>query len=255
MVGFDSYEETPHWGAPNEGPSDDPVCPYELYLAGVAMNTAQRTYTSARVKRNKRKMKRRQLLALSVLFAAFLTAVFTKDLFQSCMQVAAQILHALKRGQTAEAVAAAAAAVREFASSVTAKKLLLPIFLTVSLRIARQKIIDSMGPERDQQQEQQQQQQQLQQQQLLLQQQQQQEGRGNHLVLGLGSEWPRRMQHSLSGSFLLSLCLLLPYIYAIACITICKYFFVSFFVFLFILHSFPEGLSAFIAVLGFMRVR
>ena len=240
MVGFDSYEETPHWGAPNEGPSDDPVCPYELYLAGVAMNTAQRTYTSARVKRNKRKMKRRQLLALSVLFAAFLTAVFTKDLFQSCMQVAAQILHALKRGQTAEAVAAAAAAVREFASSVTAKKLLLPIFLTVSLRIARQKIIDSMGPERDQQQEQQQ---------------QQQEGRGNHLVLGLGSEWPRRMQHSLSGSFLLSLCLLLPYIYAIACITICKYFFVSFFVFLFILHSFPEGLSAFIAVLGFMRVR
>lgn len=204
------------------------VDPHEAYLAGGPLGPVMRSYRSARIRRAKRKAQRRQMLALSIPILAFLAAVCSKGFFgsglQSVSEAATQMFAAAKRGEFAEAATALYDAVRSFGSSVTARRLLLPIFLTVVLRMARAKLINSMNGSREKAEEA-----------------EDAGGASADGVTNAGSdggasdqtrrpeddeadalylEWPRRLQHSISGLVIIVLYLVLPFYWALACVSV-----------------------------------
>lgn len=205
------------------------IDPHAAYLAGMPLGEAMENYKAARVKRAQRKAQRRQTLALLVPVLAFAAAVLGKGFVGSGLQQAVDALTgvfaAAGRGELAAAAAATYDAFCSLADSNTAKKLLLPIFLTVVLRIARQKVIDSLNGGSSGQQQQQQQ--------------ELSPAAANLAELAAASaaakaaraaaaesaaanapaaayEWPRRLQHSLSGFVIIGVYMHLPFFYAFA---------------------------------------
>lgn len=188
-------------------------------------------YRAARIRRAKRKAVRRQMLALSVPILAFFAMIFSRGFFgaglQSVSEAAARMAAAAKRGEFAEAASALYDAARSLGSSITIKKLLLPIFLTVVLRLARARLIDSMNGRSGEA--------------------NQREAAGtapgtatdagsgeqaSDLNKGpdageaesLSFEWPRRLEHSISGLVILVLYLALPFYLALACVLVAIFF-------------------------------
>lgn len=209
------------------------IDPHEAYLAGGHFGTVMKDYRAARIRRARRKAQRRQMMALLVLVLACFAIIFGKGGFgsgmQSVLEAAAQAIAAARKGEIAEAAAAFYDGMWTFASSTTAKKLLLPIFLTVVLRIARQKVIDSMNGRSEER----------------MQNEVKEAATPGTAVpsaddvaaaclnktpspdtdealadLGLAYEWPRRLQHIISGLVVLALYLFLPFYLAFACVSV-----------------------------------
>ncbi|KAL8431033.1 hypothetical protein Efla_007617 [Eimeria flavescens] len=218
------------------------VDPHELYLAGGKYAPlAQTQRRSARLRRARARAHRRHMLALLVPVLAFFAALCGRGLWgpglQGTFDAAGAALAALKKGQLAEAAAAVYDGVSSLGATVTARRLLLPIFLAVVLRLARNKVIEKVNGTQE----------------------------ARHAAAAgcedplspaaaaaadakakaaqaeaagaLSFELPRRLQHSLSGLVLLAFFLFAPFFVVVGCIVVALAFLYSV---SFVRRVFPE---------------
>ncbi|KAL8275405.1 hypothetical protein Esti_000617 [Eimeria stiedai] len=207
--------------------------PHEAYLAGGRWGPKVQAYRKARLQRAQRREQRRQMLALMVPLLAFITALVGKGFWgaglQAAWEAASQALDSMRRGEPAAAATATYDALLTLASTATVKRLLLPILLTVVLRIARNKVIEKMNGSEQRRRE-------------------REETREEPFFGGaqpstsaasaaqstaggtikeeeegpveVNYEWPRRIQHALSGLVFLAFFVLLPFFGALSCIIV-----------------------------------
>ncbi|XP_026191134.1 uncharacterized protein LOC34621973 [Cyclospora cayetanensis] len=149
------YEIAPfhHLGTPAHGSGSSASA---AHVAGGSHRTARQSYLTLRALRARRRAQRRQFVVIAVLVLAAVSALYGRapsggsGVGGSAVQDAtADVLHALRGGQLKEALLAFFEALRAFGNSSTAKKLILPIFLAVMLRVARKKVTESINGRRD----------------------------------------------------------------------------------------------------------
>ncbi|KAL8437958.1 hypothetical protein ACSSS7_000608 [Eimeria intestinalis] len=211
--------------------------PHEAYLAGGRPGPKVQAYRRARLQRAQRGEQRRQMLALMVPVIAFVTALAGKGLWgaglQAAWDAASQALDSARKGELAAAAAATYDAFFTLGSTTTVRKLLLPIFLTVVLRMARNKVIEKMNGSQRRRREREETREEV-----LFGEAQpptsaalaaqntagetaKNEGEGGFEV---NYEWPRRIQHAFSGLVFLTFFVLLPFSGALACIIVAMTF-------------------------------
>ncbi|KAL8450305.1 hypothetical protein Emag_003328 [Eimeria magna] len=202
--------------------------PHEAYLAGGRLGPKVQAYRKARLQRAQRREQRRQMLALLVPVLAFITALVGKGFWgaglQAAWEAASQALNSALRGELAAAAAATYDVLFTLGSTSTVRRLLLPIFLTVVLRMARNKVIEKMNGSEQRRRESGQTSEEP-----LVGETQPPTSAALAAVGAAGEEakkeedgpvevnyeWPRRVQHALSGLVFLTFFVLLPF-YAMA---------------------------------------
>lgn len=172
---------------------------------------AMQSWRSARIHRARRKAQRRRTLALVVPVLAFFVALFGKGFLGSGLQrvaeIAAEVLSAVRNGEIAEAAWTVQEALRNIAYSPSVRKLLLPLFLTVVLRMARDRVVQSInGTSVD----------------TAAVARTTSASQTKEAETAANFEWPRRMQHIISGLVVVAMYLFLPFAWALAFVSIGK---------------------------------